>query len=135
MAPGFCRWEQVQQAAPLPFRCLLKVLENSYCMMPTHRGLVGWFVSYRTLAAVARSPDPGDCEIVVNATPMGMCPQDPMPVPPQLLKSSIFVGDVVAGHGVTPFLRAAQSTGCKTADGSQMVAAGISLMLDFLSGK
>jgi shikimate dehydrogenase len=39
---------------------------------------------------------------------------------------------VIAGHGVTPLLIAAQSAGCKTANGVQMVDAVQEMMLDFL---
>ena len=39
-----------------------------------------------------------------NASPMGMEDDDPLPVDAALLNSSMFVGDVIAGHGVTPFL-------------------------------
>lgn len=46
----------------------------------------------------------------------------------------MFVGDVIAGHGLTPFLKAAQAAGCKTADGDQMVEAGQEMMLDFMLG-
>jgi shikimate dehydrogenase len=81
---------------------------------------------------VAGPPDPAGCDIVVNATPLGMSPGDPLPVSAHLLTSAMFVGDVVAGHGVTPFLQAAHAAGCKTADGVQMVEAGIELIPDFL---
>jgi len=83
---------------------------------------------------VAGPPNPAGCEMVVNATPMGMSPEDPLPVPANLLTSSMFVGDVVAGHGVTPFLKCAQAAGCKTADGVQMVEAAMEIMPDFLFG-
>lgn len=83
---------------------------------------------------VAGPPDPTGCDMVVNATPMGMSAEDPLPVPAHLLTSSMFVGDVVAGHGVTPLLQAARAAGCKTADGTQMVEAGMDLMPDFLLG-
>jgi shikimate dehydrogenase len=81
---------------------------------------------------LASPPDPTGCDIVVNATPMGMSPADPLPVPAHLLSSSMFVGDVVAGHGVTPLIQAARAAGCKTAEGVQMVEAGIAIMSDFL---
>lgn len=81
---------------------------------------------------VAGAPDPAGCDIVVNATPMGMSSQDPMPVDGRLLTSSMFVGDVVAGHGVTPFLQAARTAGCPTSDGVGMVEAGIEIMANFL---
>ena len=84
---------------------------------------------------VAGAPDPTGFDMVVNATPMGMSPNDPLPVAAQLLTSSMFVGDVVAGHGVTPFLQAARAAGCKTADGVQMVEAGMEIIPDFLLGK
>ena len=38
----------------------------------------------------------------------------------------------IAGHGVTPFLAAAQAAGCKTADGGHMVDAVQDVMADFL---
>jgi shikimate dehydrogenase len=79
-------------------------------------------------------PAPTCFDIVVNATPMGLSSNDPLPIPPHLLASSMFVGDIVAGHGVTPLLKAAQVVGCRTADGTQMVEAGMDLIPDFLLG-
>jgi len=76
-------------------------------------------------------PDPTGFDIVVNATPMGMAADDPLPVPGYLLTSSMFVGDVIAGHGTTPFIKAAREAGCKTSDGSQMVKAVMKIMPDF----
>ena len=80
-------------------------------------------------------PDPADCDMLCNASPMGMAEGDPIPVPANLFRPAMFVGDVIAGHGVTPFLEAAQAAGCKTANGDQMVEAGQELMLDFMLGR
>jgi shikimate dehydrogenase len=44
---------------------------------------------------------------------MGMEDDDPLPVNAALLNPSMFVGDVIAGHGVTPLLQAALAAGCK----------------------
>ena len=41
---------------------------------------------------------------------------------------------MIAGHGVTPLLRAAQAVGCKTADGAQMVDAVQEMMVEFMLG-
>jgi shikimate dehydrogenase len=78
--------------------------------------------------------DPTGCDMVSNATPMGMNPSDPLPLAANLLTAAMFVGDVIAGHGVTPLLQAARAAGCKTADGVHMVEAGQEMMLDFLLG-
>ena len=81
---------------------------------------------------VAASNDPAGFDLVSNATPMGMADGDPLPLDPAKLDASIFVGDVVAGHGVTPLIKAAQDAGCKTADGDAMVIAVLDVMCDFL---
>jgi shikimate dehydrogenase len=82
----------------------------------------------------AGPPDPTGCDMVCNATPMGMAVGDPLPVATNLLNPSMFVGDVIAGHGVTPLLQAARAAGCKTADGVKMVEAVQEMMLDFMLG-
>ena len=84
---------------------------------------------------VAGPADPTDCDLVCNATPLGMEDGDPLPVDPELLTWSMFVGDVIAGHGVTPFLQAAQMAGCNTANGGHMVEAAQDVMADFLLRK
>jgi shikimate dehydrogenase len=80
----------------------------------------------------AGPPDPTGCDLVCNASSMGMDDGDPLPVDAALLNSSMFVGDVIAGHGVTPFLEAAQAAGCKTANGDHMVEAALDLMVEFM---
>ena len=89
-------------------------------------------------APVAAAPadlsgiDPAGFDIAINATPMGLSPDDPLPIPGHLLTPAIFVGDVISGHGVTPLMQAARNAGCKTADGFKMVEAGVEIMPDFL---
>jgi shikimate 5-dehydrogenase len=83
----------------------------------------------------AGPPDPTDCDLVCNATPMGMEDDDPLPVDTALLTASMFVGDVIAGHGVTLLIKAAESAGCKTANGGHMVEAAQDVMADFMLQK
>lgn len=83
---------------------------------------------------VAGPADPTGCDMVCNASPMGMADGDPLPVAAALLSGAMFVGDVIAGHGLTPFLAAAQAAGCRTANGDQMVEAVQEMMLDFMLG-
>jgi shikimate dehydrogenase len=77
-------------------------------------------------------PDPTGCDLVCNATPMGLEEGDPLPVDASLLTPSMFVGDVIAGHGETPYIAAAKAAGCRTANGEDMVEAGLDLMADFM---
>jgi shikimate dehydrogenase len=83
---------------------------------------------------VAGAPDPTGFDLVFNATPMGMEAGDPLPIDVTLLNSSMFVGDVIAGHGVTPLIAGAQAAGCRTSGGGHMVEAVQDLMADFMLG-
>lgn len=76
--------------------------------------------------------DPRGCGMVCNATPMGMSDDDPPPIEADALTPSMFVGDVIAGHGVTPLVRAARAAGCKTAGGGEMVESVQELMVAFM---
>lgn len=82
----------------------------------------------------AGPPDPADCDMVFNATPLGMSPGDPLPLRADLLTANLFVGDVVAGHGETPLIKAAKAAGCMTADGVAMVDAGMDVAPALLIG-
>jgi shikimate dehydrogenase len=82
--------------------------------------------------ATVGSPDPTGFDLVFNATPLGMQDGDPLPVDATLLSRSMFVGDVIAGHGETPFIKAAKDAGCRVATGVHMVRAVQDLMADFM---
>jgi len=97
-------------------------------------GLLDLLAGLGVRRAATGPPDPTGCDLVFNATPMGMEDGDPLPVDAGLLTSSMFVGDVIAGHGVTLFIEAAQAAGGKTANGGHMVEAVQDLMADFMLG-
>lgn len=78
------------------------------------------------------TPDPTGFDMLCHATHLGMNAGDPLPVAPELLHPGLFVGDVIAGHGETPLLRAARAAGCRTASGDQMVEAVQDMMADFM---
>lgn len=79
--------------------------------------------------------EPTGFDLVFNATPLGMDDGDQTPVESALLTPGMFVGDVIAGHGTTPFIAAAQAAGCNTANGDDMVEAVQDLIADFMLGK
>jgi shikimate dehydrogenase len=75
--------------------------------------------------------DPAGYRLVVNATPLGMRPDDPLPFDPERLAPGALVGDVVLGAGVTPLLQAAARRGCQTLIGTDMLFEQIPAYLDF----
>jgi shikimate dehydrogenase len=66
------------------------------------------------------SPDPCGFEIVINATPLGMKANDPMPVDPERLEPGCIVVDIINASEPTPLCRAARTRGCRTQGGRPM---------------
>lgn len=66
------------------------------------------------------APDPHGCEIVINATPLGMSPDDPMPIDPSGLEPGSTVVDIINSPEPTPLCRAARARGCRTQGGRPM---------------
>lgn len=77
------------------------------------------------------SNDPAGHDIVVNATPMGMEPGDPLPLDVSRLAPTTFVGEVVMRQAMTAFLLAAQSRGCRFQIGTDMLFEQIPAYLEF----
>ena len=76
--------------------------------------------------------DPSGFEIVVNATPMGMEPGDPLPIDVGRISPDTMVGEVVMKQEVTPFVLAARERGCITQIGTDMLFEQIPAYLEFL---
>jgi shikimate dehydrogenase len=66
------------------------------------------------------APDPHGCEIVINATPVGMRPEDPMPLDPNRLEPGSIVVDIINSPDPTPLCIAARARGCRTQSGGPM---------------
>jgi len=86
---------------------------------------------YPRLDVRTGSNDPAGHDIVVNATPMGMEPGDPLPMDVDRLSPHTFVGEVVMRETMTAFLRAAQQRGCRFQVGSDMLFEQIPAYLEF----
>ena len=77
------------------------------------------------------SRDPAGFDLVVNATPLGMNENDPLPFDVQRLAPSTFVGEVVMKRETTALLAAAQALGCRTQVGTDMLYEQIPAYLEF----
>jgi shikimate dehydrogenase len=75
--------------------------------------------------------DPAGFALVVNATPLGMKPADPLPFDPARLDQKSFVAEVVMAEEMTPLLKAAAERGCRFQTGFDMLFEQIPAYLEF----
>jgi shikimate dehydrogenase len=80
---------------------------------------------------IGGSADPAGYDIVVNATPLGMKKDDPLPIRMDGISPSTFVGEVVMKEEITPFLAAARAKGCEYQVGTDMLFEQIPAYLEF----
>src|SRR5215472_4496239 len=94
--------------------------------------LRSFFVEPRVLGPVARiqavpweetaiRAQLADIDLIVNATPLGMNPSDPAPIPARLLAPHHIVFDCVYRPAKTALLRAADEAGARGANGLSML--------------
>lgn len=82
------------------------------------------------LASEADRPERID--ILVNASPLGMKPGDPLPFPVSGLRPDAFVADAVTKPAITAFLSAAMQHGCGTQTGHDMADAQLPFQIAHL---
>lgn len=86
---------------------------------------------YPEITVQTGSNDPAGYDLVVNASPLGMNPNDPLPIDVTRLSSQTFVGEVVMKTEITPLLAAAQAKGCPIQVGTDMLFEMIPAYLEF----
>jgi shikimate dehydrogenase len=82
------------------------------------KALEQWADGYRLARA-----RPGDCTVVINATPLGLGAGDGLPVPPEQTPAARAALDMVYRPGETAWVRAMRSAGVRAADGRAMLVA------------
>ena len=86
---------------------------------------------YPALEIGTGSNDPAGFDLIVNATPLGMKPGDPLPFDMDRVAPSTFVGEVVMKEEMTPLLLAARAKGCAFQLGTDMLFEMIPAYLEF----
>jgi shikimate dehydrogenase len=86
---------------------------------------------YPDVEVVVGSKDPDGYDLVVNATPLGMKDDDPLPMDVDRIAPTTFVADVVMKQTITPFLQAAIDKGCQIQVGKDMLFEQIPAYLEF----
>jgi shikimate dehydrogenase len=69
--------------------------------------------------------------LIVNATPLGMEPGDPLPIDVAQITPAMVVAEIVMKREITPMLEAARARGCRIVLGREMLQEQMSLYLDF----
>lgn len=82
---------------------------------------------------VAADANPAGYDLVANATPLGMRPNDPLPIDVSKLEAWQFVACVVTKPEVPPLIQEARRRGCRTMTGAGMFDAQALVLVDFLS--
>ena len=80
---------------------------------------------------VAASSDPAGFDIVVNATPLGLKPGDPLPFDPGRVDTAAAVVDILMKNQPTPLLRACAARGARVFPGYEMMIQQASEYLAF----
>ena len=86
---------------------------------------------YGELLVTTGSKDPAGFDLIVNATPLGMRYDDPLPFDIDRIDANTFVGEVVMKTEYTPLLQAAMDKGCKVQVGTDMLFEMIPAYLEF----
>ena len=87
--------------------------------------------TYPALQVRSGRRDAAGCDLVVNATPLGMSDGDPLPLDVSRIAPEAFVGEVVMKTEMTAFLRAAAARGCRVQVGADMLFEMIPAYLEF----
>lgn len=74
----------------------------------------------------------GNLDLLVNATPLGMAPGDPLPFDLADLRAGTALADVILAPEVSPMLAHARELGCITQTGHEMVRAQAGLIMAHL---
>jgi shikimate dehydrogenase len=96
--------------------------------------LIGRLATRHPGKVTAGSSDPAGFDLVINATPVGMAPDDPLPVDIGRLDPTACVADVITRPAVTSLLEAARRRGCRIVTGTDMFAVQAGTMTDILLG-
>jgi len=87
---------------------------------------------YPKVPMEAVGANPLGYDLVVNATSLGMNPDDPLPLDVTGLRAEQTVAEIIMTPALTPLLQAAQAKGCRIQYGLPMLECQIELMADFM---
>ena len=87
--------------------------------------------AYPATRAEVGPPMPKDHDTIINATPLGMAPSDPLPIDPAVIDPAMLVVDIIMKPDVTPLLKAAEAKGCRIVPGRHMLDGQVTAVAEF----
>lgn len=87
---------------------------------------------YPAISVEVSGEPPQKLDFAVNATPVGLKPDDPLPFDPEQLPQSTLVCDIIMKPRETRLLQAAQARGMRVQHGQHMMDAQVPMYLEFL---
>jgi shikimate dehydrogenase len=88
--------------------------------------------AYPGLAVTIGTDDPTGHDLVVNATSLGLRPDDPLPLDGSRIDAGMIVAEIIMQPEVTPLLALAQAQGCRIQPGLPMLTGQVEAMARFL---
>ncbi len=85
------------------------------------------------IALAAQCDDFCSYDLIVNASPLGMNADDPLPGPVDTAKPDALVADAVTSTRITPFLKAAKARGRRIQTGEQMARGHLEALIQFFN--
>ncbi|HDR9173095.1 TPA: shikimate dehydrogenase [Burkholderia vietnamiensis] len=86
---------------------------------------------YEVATSVQASSDPAGFDLVINASPLGLNPDDPLPLPADRLDPQAQVCDILMKNQPTPLLRASMERGLAVQPGFDMLILQTPFFFDF----
>ncbi len=86
---------------------------------------------YPKMAADIVTAPPASLDYAINATPLGLRPEDPLPFEPSLLPAKTVVCDIIMKPKETRLLKAARARGMRVHHGHHMMDAQVPMYLEF----
>ncbi|MEM9606610.1 MAG: shikimate dehydrogenase [Actinomycetota bacterium] len=83
---------------------------------------------------LAASADVRDADLIVNATSLGMSPDDPLPIASESLRPGQLIADIVYRRGTTPLLVAATAVGADVLGGLGMLVQQAAIAFEHWTG-
>ena len=83
------------------------------------RAFAEWATSRGAIARVATNGEP--CDLIINATPLGLNRSDPLPLSPTLVSGARAALDLVYAPGETSWVRALRDVGLAASDGRELL--------------